>query len=110
MRINSQVVKYGYGTLLRYIRSNLSSPFFLNKDSYPDQIRIYPTFRCNLRCKQCGQFKPQYDSKEIPARQWITIPKKLRHWLGTYHLVISGGEPFIREDILDIIEFAYVKK
>jgi MoaA/NifB/PqqE/SkfB family radical SAM enzyme len=73
----------------------------------PHQVTTHPTFRCNLACRQCIlPMNRTAINEEIPTDEWKGIIHNLRRWLGSYYLVISGGEPLIRKDTKDIIKFA----
>ena len=66
----------------------------------PSTIVISPTMRYNLRCSGC--YADDYSKKDdLPIKyvdQIITEAKEM----GTHFFVISGGEPFIRDNMLDI--------
>lgn len=62
------------------------------------------TYRCNLTCYYCYQ-KEFPEKKELSKRKWFDILKQLAD-CGTLYLTFSGGEPFAREDFLDIVEHA----
>lgn len=66
----------------------------------PATIVISPTMRCNLRCIGCyaGDYSKKDDLPIEYVDQVITEAKEM----GTCFFVISGGEPFIRDDMLDI--------
>lgn len=60
------------------------------------------TYRCNSRCTMCYTWKyPSKKEDEFHTKDLETLPKLIR-------LNITGGEPFLREDINDILEI--VKK
>jgi MoaA/NifB/PqqE/SkfB family radical SAM enzyme len=68
-------------------------PFFLT---------ISPTMRCNLRCTGC--YAGDYTQKDdLPIEVVDRVLKEAKE-LGIYFAVISGGEPFIRKDILTMFE------
>jgi MoaA/NifB/PqqE/SkfB family radical SAM enzyme len=71
----------------------------------PQRIIFCLTLRCNIKCKQCGIWRTE-NKKELTAEQWKKIMLELREWLGSYRLQIAGGEIFIREDIIDLVQFA----
>ena len=66
----------------------------------PATIVISPTMRCNLRCIGCyaGDYSKKDDLPLEYVDKIITEAKKM----GTYFYVISGGEPFVIDDMLDI--------
>ena len=61
------------------------------------------TDRCNLNCKHCYSIKQQNNSQknEISAVEIKEIAKSLKK-LGTFSVQLSGGEPFLRKDMLKI--------
>lgn len=64
---------------------------------------VIVTYRCNARCNMCDCYKyPTKPSEEIG----IDIIKKLPEMAFTN---ITGGEPFVRQDIPEIVEELYKK-
>jgi radical SAM protein with 4Fe4S-binding SPASM domain len=62
------------------------------------------TRRCNLSCRHCYlDFKPAKDS--LTTKQIKNILLKLKS-AGVLYLVFTGGEPFIRKDILELSRYA----
>lgn len=66
----------------------------------PATIVISPTMRCNLRCTGCyaGDYSKKDDLPIEYVDKVITEAKEM----GTCFFVISGGEAFVRDDMLDI--------
>lgn len=66
----------------------------------PFFIVISPTMRCNLSCYGCyaGEYSKQ---EELEAWQIEDVLQQAKE-MGIYFITISGGEPFIRKDLLDI--------
>ena len=61
------------------------------------------TYRCNFRCRICDFWKPAYDkSDELTLDDIRLIGAKLGR-LGTLIISLAGGEPLIREDLVDIV-------
>ena len=57
------------------------------------------TYRCNARCKMCHIWQhPSKSSEEITPKDLEKIPNGLRF------VNITGGEPFVRNDVGDFIE------
>jgi len=63
---------------------------------------ISPTMRCNLKCYGCysGEYDQDYGlSTELLDRIFTEAEE-----LGMAFITVSGGEPFIRKDLLDLFE------
>jgi MoaA/NifB/PqqE/SkfB family radical SAM enzyme len=68
----------------------------------PSLIVISPTMRCNMDCTGCyaGRYSKEGEIDTATLDRIITEGKEL----GIYFYVISGGEPFLGEDLLEIAE------
>ncbi|MBU1198791.1 MAG: GTP 3',8-cyclase MoaA [Nanoarchaeota archaeon] len=67
-----------------------------------DHLRISVTQRCNLKCEYChheGELNP---GKEVSEHEIKRIVKTLARF-GIKKVKITGGEPLIRKDILQIV-------
>ncbi|MCW3995049.1 MAG: radical SAM protein [Candidatus Bathyarchaeota archaeon] len=70
----------------------------------PHHAQWLVTRKCNYRCAGCNVWKEQ-DERELTAeeiKKGLTILKNL----GIVEIVLSGGNPLLREDIGDIINHA----
>lgn len=91
--------------------------FYLSRSiSYPlvepDMLQLCFLFRCNLKCKMCSM-QERYEkikhaglSYELP----FDIIKKLIEQAANMKIrkvCLVGGEPFLREDLFDIINFIH---
>ena len=64
---------------------------------------VIVTYRCNARCSMCNRYKaPSNAEEEISIETIKKLPKM-------YFTNITGGEPFIREDLKDIVRELYKK-
>ena len=64
---------------------------------------VIVTYRCNARCTMCNRYKaPSKPDEEISVETIKKLPKM-------YFTNITGGEPFIREDLADIVRELYKK-
>jgi AdoMet-dependent heme synthase len=75
-------------------------------------IQLHLTERCNLRCRHC------YQTEDRPAEMSLSeitllideVSEMLEDWKETYGIALSssfnvtGGEPFLRQDIFRILE------
>ena len=74
-------------------RTGLEPPYFLV---------ISPTMRCNLRCPGC--YAAQYSKDdEMPLALLDRVLGEARA-MGMNFITISGGEPFLREDLAELFE------
>ena len=64
----------------------------------PTDASIILTYRCPMKCKMCNiWFNPTNKSEEIKASDLRTLPK-------LKFINLTGGEPFVREDLAEIVE------
>ncbi|GBU25704.1 hypothetical protein R83H12_02359 [Fibrobacteria bacterium R8-3-H12] len=69
----------------------------------PTDVSVIVTYRCQMRCKMCGIWEnPTEPEKEIKAKELEILPKlKFAN--------VTGGEPFLRDDLEEIVEVLYTK-
>lgn len=70
----------------------------------PVQTYALMTTRCNARCKMCG-FWREKPWAELPTEIWLRYLKQLKAFSGTFSINFSGGEPLLRRDIYDVLNF-----
>ncbi len=63
------------------------------------------TYRCNLECIHCYVKGSEEKSKELTTNQWKKIIDQIKD-AGCLFLNLSGGEPLIRKDFIDIYDYA----
>ena len=63
------------------------------------------TYACNLRCRHCHSSFGSPLENELTTKEIIAVIKEASQFEGC-KLVISGGEPFCRDDIFQILEAA----
>jgi len=65
----------------------------------PYELNFAITYRCNSKCKTCGIWKVK-PKNEINLDEIKKFAKKIRfiHWIR-----LTGGEPFLRPDYVDIV-------
>jgi len=80
----------------------------MNALSAPIYMGIDLTERCNLRCVHCRVSTSKEKSNEIPLKKVKQLIDELSK-LKVIQIIFSGGEPFIRKDIFEILSYA-VKK
>ena len=69
----------------------------------PTDISIITTYRCPMRCQMCNIWQnPTKKEEEITAKDLKILPN--------FKFVnITGGEPFVREDLGEIVELMFTK-
>lgn len=64
---------------------------------------VIVTYRCNARCSMCNRYKaPSRPEEELTVETIRKLPKM-------NFVNVTGGEPFIRQDLEDIIRELYTK-
>ena len=75
------------------------------------------TFRCNLRCKHCylGQRRFEPAGGRNPSVPGELSTAEIKHIIddvaaaGCLRFLITGGEPFLRPDLLEVVQYAKKK-
>jgi len=82
---------------------NIDAPFS-STPSAPYRMDLAITYRCNNACSHCYNARSR-SYPELTTDKWKLILDKL--WsIGIPHVVFTGGEPTLREDLPTLIEFA----
>ena len=69
----------------------------------PRSLEIEITSRCNLRCRYCYFFNnPAVDYREMSTNEWLKFFDELGS-LGIMQVTLAGGEPFIRDDLPQLL-------
>ena len=73
----------------------------MKKIPCPTDASIILTYRCPMRCQMCNIWKnPTQKSEELKASDLVSLPQ-------LKFINLTGGEPFIREDLDEIVEECY---
>ena len=72
----------------------------------PSNVTLSLTNRCNLRCPTCAYWKTPAEAKatELTLDEMVALAGQLREWLGPFMLGLTGGEPFLRPEIFDLLD------
>ena len=92
--------------LRRFTNNWMRTRVFKKRPVQPLILSYFVTFRCNLRCSYCDYTDSMYQEKypEVDTDYAIRLLEICR--AGSPSLAISGGEPLLREDIVDIVRAA----
>ncbi|MGB8643657.1 MAG: radical SAM protein [Anaerolineae bacterium] len=69
----------------------------------PFSLVISISYRCNSKCKTCDVWRKPND--DLTLEEWTTVFKKIGH--GPIYMTFTGGEPFLRKDLPDMVLAAY---
>lgn len=68
----------------------------------PFNLVVSLSYRCNSRCQTCNVWKKS--AEELSTDEWRHVFAKIGKT--PYYLTFTGGEPFLRNDIVDIVSAA----
>jgi MoaA/NifB/PqqE/SkfB family radical SAM enzyme len=104
--------QYGYQAFKRRFLSYLTYKFFNGYSSYPETISLFLTYRCNLRCKMCGQWGEGGVSRgytESVLRQELSFEdiKGVIDDVKSFkpNITLFGGEPLLHKDWIKIVKY-----
>jgi radical SAM protein with 4Fe4S-binding SPASM domain len=77
---------------------------FSTRPSAPYRMDLALTYRCNNNCAHCYNARPR-NYPELTTAEWKQVIK--RCWdTGIPHIIFTGGEPTLRDDLPDLIAYA----
>ena len=80
------------------------TPPFSTRPSAPYRMDLAITYRCNNDCAHCYNARSR-DYPELSTKNWHQILDRL--WaIGVPHVVFTGGEPTLRQDLPELIAHA----
>jgi len=62
----------------------------------PRSALIATTFKCNARCVMCNIWRVK-EHNDLKPEEYADLPRSLEH------INVSGGEPFMRKDLVEIV-------
>lgn len=71
--------------------------------SAPERVTLNITNRCNLACRYCAVSSTRNSPGELSLEEWRAVIEELAR-IKVFQVLISGGEPFMRTDFLDILK------
>lgn len=72
------------------------------KKKTPYYIQYYINSRCNLRCKQCNIVESNSGIRELSLDEIEIVAKNIAE-IGGGIVLLTGGEPFLRKDLPEIV-------
>lgn len=80
---------------------------FTQQLSAPLRMDLALTFRCQNNCVHCYAGGP-HETVELNAEEWKRVIDRL-HNIGVFILTFTGGEPTLREDLVELQVYAQSK-
>ena len=77
---------------------------FTKEPKAPYRVDLALTYRCNNMCIHCYSSSPR-EKPELTTEEWRRVLEKLAD-LEVPQLVFTGGEPTLREDLVELVEYA----
>ena len=98
-------IQFGFKYLLNAARQQCAYyayPAFAK----PTQIVLNLTYRCCLQCQMCDIWKSPA-IEELNPEKWQRILLEFKRWLPRgFYIHLTGGEPFLRDDCMELLRFA----
>jgi len=73
--------------------------------SLPFNLTISLTYNCNSRCRTCNIWRMKKERAELSLEEYERIFRNLGS--SVFWVTLSGGEPFLRKDIVEIAKSLY---
>ncbi len=80
---------------------------FTQELSAPIRMDLASTFRCQNNCVHCYAGGP-HKTPELDTDEWKEVIDKL-HKIGIFLFTFTGGEPTLREDLPELLQYAQEK-
>lgn len=75
--------------------------------NYPSYVIFFVTAKCNANCKMCFYKDNMMESRKVDELTVEEYDKISKHIKLINILGISGGEPFLRDDLAEIVKIIY---
>lgn len=101
---------YAFDAFHKRLKSSVTYKLFNGYSAYPETISLFLTYRCNLRCKMCGQWglkgsSHAYPPEELKKQLSMDDIRRLLDDVAAFRPAITlfGGEPLIYTDLPEVI-------
>jgi len=76
------------------------------RSSIPPYMVVFVTDTCNAACSFCLNSEYRQSQRELDADKLARVASELK---GVKYVTITGGEPFLKNDLIDILQIFYEK-
>lgn len=108
---------YGFKIFCRRLCSYLTYIAGKGKSAYPESVTLFLTFRCNLRCRMCGQWGDRGITRKkgsSGSEEELTIEEYRKLLSDLYpfrpNITLFGGEPLLYKECLELVRMIKEKK
>jgi len=101
----TKIRNQSYGVFLRRIHDKAKEKRF------PLRAMLEITYRCNFNCLHCyipESFRKDSQERELKTKEVFSVLNQLKD-MGCLYVGFTGGEPFLRDDLPDILRYAKTK-
>jgi radical SAM protein with 4Fe4S-binding SPASM domain len=99
----SEIIQPDGGCAVCDLQLETTAPFS-DRPSAPYRMDLAVTYRCSNECAHCYNARPR-SYPELSTSEWKQILDRL--WqIGIPHIVFTGGEPTLRDDLPELIAHA----
>ncbi|MFH1073953.1 MAG: radical SAM protein [Candidatus Firestonebacteria bacterium] len=112
--IRKALLEPGYAVKALVKRARASASYRFDKSGkapLPESITFFLTYRCNLRCKMCGQWGDEganksFDPAKINAKLDLSSYTKLLDEVKAFkpHITLFGGEPLMYDEFDELVQ------
>ncbi|MEY8460520.1 radical SAM protein [Eggerthellaceae bacterium 24-137] len=114
--IAAQAFATGSATLEEVACANVDLAEQMRQGGYSDEAPVgvrsaylHVTHRCNLRCEGCYSWEGHRNRRPDPTLAQLECALRFLAQQGADEVNISGGEPFLRDDLPSVLEAAAVE-
>jgi MoaA/NifB/PqqE/SkfB family radical SAM enzyme len=101
---------YALDAFQKRLKSSVTYKLCNGYSAYPETISLFLTYRCNLRCKMCGQWGEKgsshaYPPEELKKQLSVDDIRRLLDNVASFRPAITlfGGEPLIYAELPEVI-------
>ena len=104
-----KIIKKGIANYVKFQAVKICPRFYKFLRAKPYDLFINITDNCCHRCLTCAQWRTT-TYNELTLNEWKKVITQARDFFDINSLIIIGGEPFLRNDLEQVIAFATSKR
>jgi radical SAM protein with 4Fe4S-binding SPASM domain len=101
-KVLDTILSTGASEPVSFVNMDVTEPFQTAVE-VPYRMDLALTYRCNVNCGHC--YNQTREKEELSTDDWKSVLKDL--WdLGVPHVIFTGGEATLRDDLVELVEYA----